>query len=287
MVFELVIPELGKKPKRVKDMIISILMDEYPLTAKKVFNVLKKRYGISITFQAVNKSVKILVSQGVLQKRGRDLSINRKWVFELRDFVETLQEKCFSERALPSKIKDIGDVRVYRFDNLLDQDKFWCKLHDKWILEEGNKDKRPATWWGGHCWWVVGQLDNEDKLVRQMVKYKTPMHWLSKGNAFLDKLASKYYVGKYLHYKYGDKDSDRSVYIMAIGDYIFESTYPPNILKKLERFYKEVKTAKDMDLGKIMKILRQNADIRMTVMKNKVLADQLRENVLSRFKKLK
>jgi hypothetical protein len=286
MVFELIIPELGKKPKRVKDIIISVLIDEYPLTAKRIFNILNKRYGISITFQAVNKSIKILISQGVLQKRGRDLSINKKWVFELRDFVETLQDKCFSERALPSKIGEVGDTRIYRFNNLLDQDKFWCKLNEKWILEKNEKDKRPTTWWGSHCWWVVGQLDNEDRLVQQMIKYKTHTYWLCKGNTFLDKLASKYYVGKYLHYKSGDKDSDPSIYIMAMGDYVFESKYPPNILKKLEQFYRKVRKAEDMNLNKIMRILRQKADIKMTVMNNEILANQLRENILSRFKKI-
>jgi len=283
MALEITVPQFGTKTKKTKDLIISLLTEEYPLTVKVVTNKIRKKYNVSVSFQGVYKVINQLLEEGVLVKEGKYISINKNWIINVRDFIERLQKKYFEEVKPRGKTEVSGEIRVYTFNNLIEKDKFWCKLHEKWILEESKNDKRPTTWWGGHCWWVIAQLDNEDALVKQMIKHKTEMYWLNNSDTFLDKWAKTYYKGKYLHYKTGLKNADNSIYIMAIGDYIFECRYPKEIVKELEEFYKEVKDVPDMDLSGLMNILTKKINVEIIVMKNKILADRLREDILKKF----
>jgi len=283
MVLEISVPGLGDKPKNAKDAVVSLLSREYPLSVKAISLKIRKKYGISVTFQAVYKVVNQLLDEGVLVKEGKEVAINKNWIVNLKAFTDGLQRKYFEDVKSKEKIIATDDIKVYSFRSVLEKDKFWCKLHEKWVLENGRVDKRPTAWWGAHCWWVLAQLDNEDALVKQIKKHGCQMFWLNSGATFLDKWSKHYYQGKGLHYRSGVKNADHSVYIMAIGDYVFESRYPKELVKELEKFYNGVRNIRDMNLGKLMDILKKEREIKMTVIKNKILANQLRKEILKKF----
>ena len=92
MSLEITIP-FGKLDGKdnVKNLVFSILTKEYPLKIIDLTNFIRKRYGKSVTFQAVRKALIQLVSDGVLIKEGTSFQINKNWVFEskkvLSDFI--------------------------------------------------------------------------------------------------------------------------------------------------------------------------------------------------------
>jgi len=64
MSLEIVLP-MGNKGD-VKDLVFTILTKEYPLKLIQLTNFIRKRYGKSVTFQAVRKAVLQLVSENIL-----------------------------------------------------------------------------------------------------------------------------------------------------------------------------------------------------------------------------
>lgn len=83
MPVELSIPLLGKK-KTVKDYIISILSSEWPLSSRKIYNILTKRYNVAVSYQAVHKAIKELIDSGIVIRGWKDLQLNLDWIKEVK-----------------------------------------------------------------------------------------------------------------------------------------------------------------------------------------------------------
>jgi len=104
----------------VKDFCVYILGEEWPLTAKKIYNKLKKN-GISVTYQAVFKTLQELVREKVLTKNEMTYEINMAWASYLNNFSEKIKtnylmkNKSFVSGVEISKVVYYFDPRVIRF----------------------------------------------------------------------------------------------------------------------------------------------------------------------------
>ena len=63
MVIKLTLPL--NKEDTVKDIVFTILTKEYPLKIIEITNIIRKRYGKSLTFQAVRKALLELIEENI------------------------------------------------------------------------------------------------------------------------------------------------------------------------------------------------------------------------------
>ncbi|MBD3259045.1 hypothetical protein GF371_00275 [Candidatus Woesearchaeota archaeon] len=278
-----IIPPMGDYKKFTKDLIILILAKQYPLSTKKIRNLISKDYGISVTYQAVRKSINLLLESGILEKQGKEFAISKDWILEMESFIEGLQKRYFSPEGVVKQ--EIGDeITVYSSRNLVDLNNIWRRFHLKWLRKEKKNDNRPSAWWGDHCWWLLGQLDTEDDLLKEIIKKKAEMYWLNNGETFIDNLGNKYYTrNDFTHYK-TNKNKTSGVHLLVIGDYILESKHSKELKDKLDEFYSKINDLSKVDLNELMKIIKGRSELKLTIMKNKMLAEQLRKNIISHFK---
>ena len=89
--------------KTVKELIIDVLKDEWPLTLKLIYNKLKKEYQSSVTYQAVFKAVNELLKDKVLIKTAKTYSINMKWVDDLINNAREIKAKYISKNLPEGK----------------------------------------------------------------------------------------------------------------------------------------------------------------------------------------
>lgn len=87
---ELSIPQLGEDTKNVKDLVVTLLTQEQPLSIIQLTNKIQKQYAVSVTYQAVRKAVNTLHAQKVLHKERKQYSIRKEWVLQLKSFFDTL-----------------------------------------------------------------------------------------------------------------------------------------------------------------------------------------------------
>ena len=68
MTIEIVIPEKNAEDRSTKDLVFSILSEEESKTLTQLHREIKRRYGVSVTFQAVIKAVNSLIKNKVITK---------------------------------------------------------------------------------------------------------------------------------------------------------------------------------------------------------------------------
>ena len=80
MTFNIIVPEITDKPKNTKDMVITLLTYEWPLSARSVYYKTKKLFPRGFTYQAIYKTLKELVDKKVLLEKNKKYEINIGWV---------------------------------------------------------------------------------------------------------------------------------------------------------------------------------------------------------------
>lgn len=282
MTLEIVIPEADVKDRTVKDLVFSILVENKPKTLTQLHRGIKSKYGVSVTFQAVIKAVNSLLSHKVLVKEEKLYSINKDWIFETRNFLDRLYTEHFKVKKPIRKVELGKEVTVYTTTNLLELDRLWNDLLRNWAKKE-TKDKR-NTWKGKHCWWLIPRLQEEDILHDLFARQRIKTYNLLTENTLLDKIAVDYYSKKREFIKINKKIKLKSdVHVSAFGDCLIKFEIPNDISNKLEKIYQKTKKIEDLDLKKILDVFKRNMEIEVTVIKDKLIADKIKEDIISYF----
>ena len=283
MAIEITIPGFGKG-KTTKDLVISLLVDEYPLNAKQITNKIKNKFGVSVTFQGVYKAINQLINNDVLVKDGKNIQISKNWITNAKSFIDSLQRKYFEETKAVSKSAIGEDIQVYYFDNIIALDKFWNNILEAWFKDSTLKDEY-LTQQSGHTWYVLGQLEEETAILNSIKEKNLKFYILSDGNTFLDKWSGRYYKSQKFFYATNKsrKKRPKNHYFIIYGDYIMESVYPDDLTTELDTIYDNVKEITDLNLNELIKVLRKKTQLKITIMKNSVLAKRLRKDILKHF----
>ena len=236
MTIEIVIPEKNAEDRSTKDLVFSILSEEESKTLTQLHREIKRKYGVSVTFQAVIKAVNSLIKNKVITKTEKLYSINKDWVFETRNFFDRLYTEHFKVKKPMKKVELGRDIIIYTVNNLLELDRLWNDLLTNWCKEE-TKDKRNC-WKGKHAWWLIPRLQEEDILHDLMIKSNIKTYNLWTENTLLDKVATKYYSKKNEFAKIKRLNSKADKHITAFGESLIKFEIPQNLSKKLEILYK-------------------------------------------------
>ncbi|MBT7368679.1 hypothetical protein HN814_10790, partial [Candidatus Woesearchaeota archaeon] len=291
MSLEITIP-FGKLDGKdnVKNLVFSILTKEYPLKIIDLTNFIRKRYGKSVTFQAVRKALIQLVSDGVLIKEGTSFQINKNWVFESKKVLDNLYSELNKEKTKPHGIDSVsGEVSVFAFDSLNNLMKFWEDLIDNWFDHFKKGDPNINAYQGAHGWEGIMHPDRERIMMGRLKKKGIKSYAFSTGSTPLDRYIWKFY--KSIGLKVGLKPSlssfDRGYYVATYGDLIVQTQYPKKIVDQIDVFFKKTKKIEDLNLHKLSEIVNQKIKIKLTVIKNLEMAKQINKSIIDQIKELK
>ena len=113
----IVLPQTRGNDSSVKDLIISILGKEWPLSTRQIFNRIQKIYALSCSYQAVHKSIKKLLESSVIEKNGKEYQLNLAWLDELKNFSEDIQKE-YNHNNKKLALKQVEEkTTVKYFDN--------------------------------------------------------------------------------------------------------------------------------------------------------------------------
>jgi hypothetical protein len=77
---------------KVKDAIVNVLRNEWPLSLREIYFAVVKHYSLRVSHQAVYKALKKLVENKVLIKHERRYCLNIEWIREVKQFGVILEE---------------------------------------------------------------------------------------------------------------------------------------------------------------------------------------------------
>lgn len=113
---ELKIPELGLNDRSTKDLVITLLLREYPLNVRQVWKRLRKRFGKDISYQAAYKVVSKLSENGVLTRNSEGTyEISFDWIAKLKDF-SSAAESLYMERDKSQLIERNKNSKIRQTD---------------------------------------------------------------------------------------------------------------------------------------------------------------------------
>ena len=283
MVLEFILP-FGNKSTSAKNIIFSILVKESPLKIIELTNYIRKRYGKSITFQAVRKAVLELVREGVLTKKDKGFSINKAWVLEVKQALDKVYNDLIKEKVSPMGIQSItGELSVFTFESINELMKFWQELIDNWFKNFKKGDYPINCYQAAHIWEVLLHLEQEEKIMKQLKQKGIKSYTVITSNTPLDKKMERYYrkIGVKTKIDKSSSSFDKSYYVGTYGDLVVQTVYPKKLVKELDLFFKANRSLEELDLSKLLAIVNQQIPVKLTVIQNLEMAKQINKSILS------
>src|SRR3989338_3239099 len=271
------------KEDNVKNLVFSILTKEHPLKIIDLTNFIRKRYGKSVTFQAVRKAILQLVDEGVLLNKNNQFSINKEWVINSKRQLDLLYEELTKEKTNPKSIDSIkGEVSVFTFDSLNKMMKFWEDIIDDWFENFKEGDFNINCYQGAHGWEGLLHPDRERSMMARLKEKRIKSYILSIGNTPLDRYIWKFYkrMGIKIAFSPSLSTFDKAYYVATYGETIVQVHYPKDIVEDLEHFFKRNKLIEDLDLGELSDIVNRKQEIKLTVIKNGAMAKQINKSII-------
>jgi hypothetical protein len=281
MSLEIILP-LGNRGD-VKDLVFTILTKEYPLKLIQLTNFIRKRYGKMVTFQAVRKATLQLVSEKVLAHNKEGFVINKDWVKESKQIIDTLYEEINQEKIKTSQDSIKGDVSVFTFNSLNDLMKFWQNLIERWNNNLKKDEPKINCYQAAHVWEGLLHLDKEKEIMSKLKKKGIVSYILSTGNSILDKNIQRFYrkIGIKMIINPSSSSFDKSYYVGTYGALIVQTQYPEEIVKEIDLFFKRNKNLKEFDLAELSEIVNKKREVKLTVINNLAMAKQINNSILS------
>ncbi|MDP2908903.1 MAG: hypothetical protein Q8N77_03800 [Nanoarchaeota archaeon] len=287
MTLNLTLPQIGGKAT-TKDYVISILGYDWPLTIKKVYNLVKKRYGHNVTYQAVFKAVSELHSKGVIEKKDEGYQINLKWLKHLHNYTEFIETNYYTKNRLKliEGIKDArkeGNINVLTFETFFDVEKYLYYLQKQYVLS--SKGKEIICVHHAHEWRPLFYLRAEYNWIRKVKELGHRTYILCAGNTAIDRWCASFYKSIGCNVRLGANCAS-TCELIVFGDVIIQVYLPSEIKKSISEQFSRLK-----DMGKIGQrtliesIFEKKTDIKVIINKDSELAEQIKKETLGFFSK--
>ncbi len=264
-----------------RELVISLLSEEWPLSAKEIFERVK-REGDAISYQAVHKAIQQLEEDSIVSKSGKDYQLNPLWISRQKDFFSGLNEKvCQGKSKYEIKPNFTGTQTLYFSDYSV-----YCVAMAEILSSKVLIGKGPniALGIGRHFIWTLRFNFTDFDLFRKMTKNIDECYYLSKYNTPLDKWLQKIWEkGGFPNVKLGvqfEGDQD----IAAQGDSVLEINYSEETKKIIDKIYNRTSGLSGLFREYFTKpeSLKQTR-IELKITKNPQLAELVRKQVMSYF----
>ncbi len=273
---------IGKEDD-LRSLIFTILTKEHPLKTITLLNHIRKRYGKSVTYQAVRKAILQLIENNVLKQSENKYEINKEWLIQAKKELDSIYNDITKKTEKPTSIDSIkGEVSVFEFDSVNSMMKFWEDLIDDWFENFKKGDPNINCFQGAHSWEGLLHADREQNMMGQLKKKGIISYVLNVGNTPLDKYIGKFYksVGLKVGFHPSTSSFDKSYYVATYGETIVQVTYPEELVKELDNFFKKHNSIETMNLKKLSDIVNKKIPIKLTVIKNLKMAEQINKSII-------
>ncbi len=262
----------GRK-RPVRDVIIEILSTEWPLSCRKIHWRLKRKYGISVTYQAVHKTVKQMVEEKVLAEEGKKYKINIDWAKKIEEFGRMVSKKYkngsvnLDSNTLQISFNSPMEMFEFIVDGLCSN--FFGDAKE--IYSEVRHIPGPFT----------ADINTLEKLKK--IAKKSKFYILVRGNTILDRSFANLLSGFGVNIKTGiDCAKDFDLYV--IGDTVIEIFFQDKYKKNMDKFYKKTRNILSFDMAKFYEdIIMKKTKMNVFIIRNPNLSETIRSRIKKKF----
>ncbi len=274
MTLTITIPNI-KNPRTVKDAVISTLTKEWPLSARKLHNSVRN-LGVTATYQAVHKALRELERDDIVARTGKEYRINEKWIDGIMRFGKDTKKAYASGAANNGNGSDVTNLT---FNSMYEVDGFLGEFAKGCDFKPG--ESIICIHWNHY--WVPLFLDKEMYAQFKGLASVTKMYSVTPSDTPIDRWCYEFWKKTPLHPKIVPESPNTD--FIVFDDIVIQIFYPEFLRKELDRIFSSAKTIDELDVDALFKnIFQRKVIIPVTVNRNPVLAEQLRNQILEYFK---
>jgi len=263
-----------------KQQIIDVLSAEFPLTAKKVYNALKRRYQIGSTYVAVYQHMRELVDQGVVMKEGLEYRLDGKWIERTRQFAINT-ENNYSALLNGSEIAKIDDAKVLVFDSFEQYFHFAEAIRERYV--KSTNGSGTICWLGTHAGGPIFFMKDRLKSIRNTIEKNIKYYIAIRGDAQLDRTMANFYRSMGVNSITGANDKD--IHTIGIyGDTLLFLIFSEDLRQAINNVFENANGLSDVNIGPAFEeILGKERKLFAIMTSNKDLAEKYRNSIIKLF----
>ncbi len=165
-----------------KSVILRALAEQWPLSVKELYSGIRRSSARPLTYQAVYKSVKELLGDGVLAKQGNEYLISPAWVEKSGEFVGRLAESYEK-----SNLGSVRKIQELNFNSWSDAWNFLLsKINTNFFGESGEAYVQLRRFF------LMPISPGDIKALKEFVS-KRKVYVMCRANSVIDKVAANFF----------------------------------------------------------------------------------------------
>ncbi|MFH1895737.1 MAG: hypothetical protein ABIJ74_04160 [archaeon] len=279
MTLNVVLPLLNGNKVSSKDAIISLLVYDYPLTAKKIHLRLKRENGLNVSYQAVHKVLRELEKEKMINRNENSYSLSVEWIKKIKNFADTL-EKCYLSKD-SFLLKKVFEQDSYSI-TLNSSMNFAAFILDV-FFDYTNPEKKPSIchWWSMYPTFSLS--DEQYKRLKEKIE-NNQYYMLAHNETTLDKSFAENFEKMGAKVKLGVNVPFNPDTIVQ-GDYVGLIYFEPKFRKDILNYYKLGGLLEKVKINKLLsRLYESKVSINVVVIKNPEIADKIRKQTITHFK---
>lgn len=267
---------LNQKPGNVKNALVQKLSKQWPLTLKQLDHVLKREFGMDVTYQAIHKAMSQLEDEKVVEKVKSGFQLHPEWIQNITKLSNQISQAYANNQVLDFE----KEIIQLNFSSWLNAGRFGAFTFK---TECPNPQKKPIVTCWLHVWPVSTVSAEESKQLLEQVRNGHDLYCLCPNNTPLDQLFADW-IGKMGRKNILGANLNLNHDYIIVGDHIAQIYYEEKFRKKIDSFYKKNTDIKNIDYQKMQELATERTNIQAIVIKNAQLAERLRNEGILLFK---
>ena len=267
-----------------KEKIVGILGEQWPLSAKEIYNRLQKDSSSGLSYQATHKMLLQLGNLGIVAKNGHNYELNKEWIFNMKKFYGNLEQNYESK----NKNYSLNNNKENQVKWVFDDTGVFCVELAKLIGSNLGAGVQGGIGLMKHAWWPTRFKFLDFTSLSQMLTANPGGTYLviQENTPFSRWVIKQYKVFGMTGIKIGEPSLKLENDLVVKGDFIIEARFSEQLSKKRDKVYAKAENLEDLaNLYKeyIDKPNNYPEHIEVTITKNPRLSRFLQRQLLNKY----
>jgi len=272
----LLLPRVAGNGSSTKGVIIQILSDEWPLSAKEISNRFNKKSGAPLSYQAIHKLLNSLCKDNAVEKNSGRYSLNIGWVLKRHDELLEIEKRIVASRGGKE-----NKATTISFDSWHKAGQYLLRV----IADQLNVDAgETGVVFHNHLWWILSLSPEDYPRLKKLCSAKP--YIACRNSSVTDRILAKMYSQMGCRVKLGVSYSCNYDFIVYKNK-IYQTYFLDSLGVDIDKGYRKMSSPLDMGNNFYRKFLEKKSKIQLVILENPELAEKLTQDVLRCFKNKK
>jgi hypothetical protein len=258
--------------------IIEILSKKQGVTAKYLFLESSKKYK-QCSIQAIYKELRKLQEKLIVVKINDKYSLSFSWILNTIKYMDEIYDSYIEQTNIKNLLATGSIKQEWKFSDLRRLDDLWIQILLS-LFHETKEEK--AYCWVPHPWFELVHHKQDVNFQKALKINKNKQCFIIGGNTYLDQYFASKWPKDIYEFTLSNSvfDTNRRKYLNVVGDYIFSFVLDRKTTDLIDSFFEQVKSAKDINVAKIVDIFDRGANIKATLERDTIKAGKIKRKII-------